>query len=112
MADAYKHDLLHRMPSDLGGLAAEPLAITDHELAPWEKRTHALLETLAQRGVVTTEEKRRGVEDMGHTIYRDLTYYEKWAMVAAHVLLTKGHITCDELADKLAEVRARFEGAS
>ena len=58
--------------------------------------------------MVSTEEKRRGVEDMGETVYKDLTYYEKWVMVAARVLMDKGHITSDELAAKLAEVRARF----
>lgn len=112
MTDPHKHDLLHRMPSDLGGLPAEPLAIVDHELAPWEKRVHALLETLALRGVISTEEKRRAVEDLGGTIYKDLTYYEKWVMAASHVLLQKGHITSDELAARLAEVRARFEAVS
>jgi hypothetical protein len=29
-------------------------------------------------------------------------------MSATQILLTKGHITADELAAKLAEVRARF----
>ena len=51
----------------------------------------------------------RGIEDMGQTIYAALTYYEKWAMCAANVLVTKGHFTPDELAQKIAQVKRRFE---
>jgi hypothetical protein len=101
--------LLYRTVNDLGGLPREPLNLTEHPLLPWEKRCHALLESLNARGVVSMEEKRRGIEDMGQTIYAALTYYEKWAMCAANVLITKGHFTPDELAQKIAQVKRRFE---
>lgn len=104
-----RSSLLFHPVNDFGGQPGESLQITDHVLLPWEKRCHALLECLNWRGAVTMEEKRRGVEDMGATIYASLTYYEKWAMCAANVLMTKGLITPDELATKLAEVRARNE---
>lgn len=94
--------------NDLAGQPGTPLVLTEHALQPWEKRCHALLESLNARGVVTMEEKRRGVEDMGKTIYAALTYYEKWIMSAANHLLAKGHISPDELAAKLHEVRERF----
>lgn len=99
---------LYHAVNDLAGAPAAPLTIGDHVLLPWEKRCHALLETLNMRGVVSMEEKRRGIEDMGQTIYAALTYYEKWAMCAANALVSKGHITPDELAAKVEEVRARF----
>ena len=102
MDDRTSH--LYHPVNDLAGGLAAPIAITDHALLPWEKRCHALLETFNARGVITMEEKRRGVEDMGQTIYAALTYYEKWVMCAANLLMTKGHITSDELADKVAEV--------
>ena len=104
-----KTSMLYRMVSDVGGVPAEPLNITDHVLLPWEKRCHALLETLAFLGVMSTEEKRRFVEDMGETIYASLTYYEKWIMAASNFLVDKGYITPDELAEKIREVRKRFE---
>jgi hypothetical protein len=85
------------------------MVITEHDLAPWEKRTHALLECLYWRGVVSMEEKRRGIEDLGQTIYAGLTYYEKWALTAANRLMDKGLITQDELAKRMDEVRARLE---
>ncbi|MFT3699329.1 MAG: nitrile hydratase subunit alpha [Kofleriaceae bacterium] len=103
--DARTSHLYHSV-NDLAGAATTPIAITDHQLLPWEKRCHALLETFNARGVISMEEKRRGVEDMGQTIYAALTYYEKWVMCAANLLMAKGHITSDELADKVAEVHA------
>lgn len=102
-----KAALLHRPVSDIGGLPSEPLAITDHDLLPWEKRCHATLECLAWRKVMSTEAKRRGVEDMGQTIYAELTYYEKWIMAATNHLLERSAITQDQLAAKVDDVRAR-----
>lgn len=99
---------LYRPINDVAGLPGAPLVLGEHPLLPWEKRCHALLEALNARRVVTMEEKRRGVEDMGKTIYAALSYYEKWIISAANHLLAKGHITSDELARKLHEVRSRF----
>jgi hypothetical protein len=111
LTQAEKAAVLHRQVSDMGGLPAPPLEIVDHELAPWEKRCHATLECLAWRKVMSTEAKRRGVEDMGSGIYADLTYYEKWIMSATNHLLEHGHITQDELAAKVEEIRIRKQDA-
>lgn len=100
---------LPHQPNDFGGMPAEPLVIAEHELAPWEKRTHAMLECLYWRQVMSMEEKRRAVEDLGLTIYAGYTYYQKWALAAATRLMDKGLITQDELATKMAEVRVRLE---
>jgi hypothetical protein len=97
--------------NDLGGLPGEPIVTAEHELAPWEKRCHATLECLNWRGVMSMEEKRRAVEDLGQAISDGLTYYQKWALAAAHQLLEKGLITQDELAGKMDEVRARERAA-
>jgi hypothetical protein len=101
--------LLYHPVNDLAGQPREPLNLVEHAMQPWEKRCHALLESLNARGVLTMEEKRRGIEDMGQTIYAALTYYEKWAMCAANVLMTKGHFTPDELAEQISRVKRRFE---
>jgi len=103
---------LPQPPNDFGGLPADPLVIAEHEIQPWEKRTHALLECLYWRGVMSMEEKRRAIEDLGQTIYAGLTYYEKWATAAANRLMDKQLITQDELAAKMDEVRARLERES
>lgn len=97
--------------NDFAGHPADPVVITDHELAPWEKRTHATLECLYWRGAMSMEEKRNAVEELGAAMYGDLTYYEKWATAAARRLLAKGLITQDELDAKIAEVRGRRAAA-
>jgi hypothetical protein len=97
--------------NDFGGLPAGPIEITEHELAPWEKRCHATLECMYWRKVMSMEEKRRGIEDLGQTLYAELPYYQKWALAAANTLLNKGLITQDELNSKVDEVRARMEVA-
>ncbi len=104
-------ELIRRAANDLGGLPAEPLVISDHELLPWEKRCHALLDVLAHYEIVNTEEKRRGVDDLGGEIYARLTYYEKWIVAAANVLMQKHVLTPDEIARKMDEVKAH-EGAA
>ena len=95
--------------NDFGGLPAEPMVIAEHPLAPWEKRTHATLECLYWRQVMSMEEKRHAIEDLGMTIYAGLTYYQKWALAAAHHLMDTGRITQDELAARMDQIRARAE---
>jgi uncharacterized lipoprotein YddW (UPF0748 family) len=96
--------------NDLGGRPGPPVVITEHDLAPWEKRCHATLEVLNWRQVMSQEEKRRAIEDLGQALNAELTYYQKWALAAAQHLMAKGLITQDELAAKMDEVRARKQG--
>lgn len=100
-------EIFARAANDLGGLPAGPFVPTDHPLLPWEKRTHALLDVLDRKRLVNTEEKRRGVEELGRDIYDQLTYYEKWILAASNILLTKGILSAEELAHKMADIERR-----
>ena len=99
-----------RAANDLGGLPAGPLVPTDHPLLPWEKDAHALIDVLAAKGVVSVEEKRRGIDELGRDVYDKLTYYEKWVLSACNNLLAKGVITSEELARKMDEIARREAG--
>jgi hypothetical protein len=94
---------------DIGGLPAGPVNQEGHTLAPWEKRTHALLRLLADpsRNLVNVHELRRGIESLGTAEYDKLAYYERWITSITNILLQKGVITPDELGHKLAEVEER-----
>ena len=70
--------LVNRLPNDIGGLDAERIQQTDHPLEPWEKRCHALADVLDYHKLISTEEKRRGVESLGAKMVGELTYYERW----------------------------------
>jgi hypothetical protein len=97
-----------RLPNDIGGLPAGPIDHTDHELAPWEKRCHALADVLDFHKIINTEEKRRGVEALGSQIIGQLSYYERWIVVFANILFQKNILSPTDLALKMDEVKARL----
>jgi hypothetical protein len=99
--------LVERLPNDTGGLPADLIQRIDHELAPWEKRCHALADVLDFHKIINTEEKRCGVEALGSEMVQKLTYYERWIMAFANILFRKGYLTPTELALKMQEVEAR-----
>ncbi len=104
-------ELVLRLPNDIGGLPAEAIQRIDHDLAPWEKRCHALADVLDFRKIISTEEKRRGVEALGEATINKLSYYERWAVCFANLLFAKGVITPEELALKMVQIEARFNGS-
>jgi hypothetical protein len=100
--------LIKRLPTELAGLDAGPLVRTEHPLAPWEKRCHALADVLDFHKIINTEEKRRGVEALGSELVSSLTYYERWILTFANLLFAKGLLTPEELALKMDEVESRY----
>lgn len=49
-----------------------------------------------------------GNVDLGRTIYLGLPYYGRWLLAVARVLAEKHHIGLSELAERMAEVKARY----
>src|SRR5689334_21113866 len=103
-------DLLRRLPNYIGGLPAPAIERTEHELEPWEKRCHALADVLDFHKILNTEEKRRGVEALGAEMVGALSYYERWIAAFANILFAKRILTPSELAAKMDEVAARWDG--
>jgi hypothetical protein len=102
------NEIVERLPNDIGGLPAERFQPVDHEMLPWEKRCHALADVLDAHKLISTEEKRRGVEALGADLISKLSYYERWAVAFANLLFAKQVITPDELARKMQDVERRF----
>ena len=98
---------LTRLPTDLGGLPADPFQRVEHPIEPWEKRCHALADVLDFHKIINTEEKRRGVEALGADLVGKLGYYERWIAVFANILFEKGILTPGQLAVKMDEVERR-----
>ena len=98
-----------RQHHDTGGQPAGTIDRSEHNYAPWEIRTHALMILLSEprRAVMTVDELRRGIESLGEQEYDKLTYYERWITSIASNLIQKGVITVDELGRKLAEIESR-----
>ncbi len=100
-------EFVKRLPNDIGGLPADRIDCTDHELQPWEKRCHALADVLDFHKILNAEEKRRGVEALGAELIGKLTYYERWVMAFANILFQKQVLTPEELALKMEQVSGR-----
>jgi Nitrile hydratase beta subunit len=103
-----------RRHHDMGGLPAGPVdpfgAGAEHDYAPWEKRVDAILRLLAdsRRRLITTDELRRGIEELGPGAYDEMSYYERWIASITNNLIEKGVITVDELGRRMAEVAAAW----
>jgi hypothetical protein len=99
-----------RRPHDIGGLQADDIDTADHTAEPWEKRVRVMLQQLGRRDVpvVSRDELRRGIEDLGTEEYNRLSYHERWAASITNILLQKGVIEVDELGRKMKEVEARW----
>jgi hypothetical protein len=100
---------LRHVPHDVGGQPDLPVPFREKVEEPWEMNAYVTCECLGWRGVCNSEERRRGENDLGATLYFGLPYYARWVTVAAKALIDKGLITPDELSAKLDEVRARLE---
>ena len=98
---------------DMGGLPAGSVDRAEHAHAPWEKRVDALMVLLGspERRVITVDQLRRGIEQLGTDAYEAMSYYERWMASITNTLLAEGVISSDELGRRMAEVEAREEGA-
>lgn len=99
-----------RRHHDMGGLPAGPVERTEHDPEPWEKRVDAIMRLLTDktRRVMTVDELRRGIEDLGPGAYDELSYYERWISSISNILIEKGVLGVDELGRGMAEVEARW----
>jgi nitrile hydratase subunit beta len=100
-----------RRHHDMGGEPAGPVEREEHDYAPWEKRVDALLRLLTARRVMTVDELRRGIEELGPGAYDELSYYQRWIASIGNNLLEKGVVGVDELGQRMAEVEARWREA-
>ena len=98
---------------DMGGLPAGSIERAEHAHALWEKRVDALMVLLAspERRVITVDQLRRGIEQLGAEAYEAMSYYERWMASITNTLLAEGVISSEELGRRMADVEGREEGA-
>ncbi len=102
-----------RRHHDMGGLSAGPVEQTEHDYAPWEKRVDAILQLIGddKRKLITLDEHRRAMEDLGPGAYDELSYYERWISAITNILIEKGVLSIDELGRGMEAVKTRWEAA-
>jgi hypothetical protein len=98
----------HGRPAGRPGRPPKPE--DEHDYAPWEKRVDAILRLLAdsKRRLISTDELRRGIEELGPGAYDEMSYYERWIASITNNLVEKGVITVDELGRRMAQVAAAW----
>ncbi|NOG72449.1 SH3-like domain-containing protein [Roseicella sp. DB1501] len=86
---------------DMGGLSRFRCSAVERDEAPpdaFGKRVDALRQILAQKGLMTVDELRRGIEAIPEPEYFALTYYERWLTSITGLMLEKGVVTPEDLA--------------
>lgn len=96
-----------RRHHDMGGLEAGPIERDEHLLEPWEKKVDALLRLLMAKKIMTLDELRRGIEELGPGAYDELSYFERWIASIANIMVEKGVLTVQELGEAIEVARAR-----
>jgi hypothetical protein len=90
---------------DMGGRPTEqPLNLQEHALADWEVLADALAQALGAKGLRTTDEMRRAIEDMPADEYLSLSYYERWARSTEELLVEKGILDRAEIDRRMEEL--------
>ena len=101
----------HHGHHDMGGEPAGPVDRAEHDHALWEKRVDALLVLLSdkKRRIICVDELRRGIESLPADAYERMSYYERWIASITANLVEKGVLGQDEIAARVADLRARSE---
>ena len=95
-------------PHDLGGQAAGPVDLHEHDLAQWERIIDAMIRVMFVKGVfIDTAQLRNGIEQLGPEAYEAYSYYERWAASAAKLCLDTGVVSEADLKAKMDELRNR-----
>ena len=98
--------------ADLGGIAdAGPVVREEYDASIKDKRIDAmsmLLRRVDDR--LTSDTSRRAQEELDEPIYDTIQYYDRWLVAMRTNLLNLGYLTEDEIAAKIAEIKARQTG--
>ena len=94
---------------DRGGWSTEePIDPGEHQWGDWERRTQALARVLGSKGIVVTDEMRRGIESIPGPEYEALSYFERWSASLETLLVEKSALTTAEIDEKMKEVEVRW----
>ena len=93
---------------DIGGLQEEfgPIDTREWGYQLWEMQVHAVLVVLTRKGLMSTDELRRAMENLpGHC---DMTYYHRWAAGMLAVSVERATVSSQDL--ELGEARLTETG--
>lgn len=107
------------MIHDIGGQPEGAVDFQERRLSLFEQQVHSLLVLLSQKkknegegAILTTDELRKGVEDLEETSYRLWDYYDRWSVAMTTILLRKQVFSEVELHEELWGDSDRNQDAS
>ena len=91
-------DRAHHDMGGVGKFLCEKIDTSRHALTEFDREVDAIRQILSQRGLMTVDELRRGIEAIPEQEYHRLTYYQRWLRSIVDTLLCKAVITEAELS--------------
>ena len=93
---------------DRGGWPTdEPIDRSENQIMDWELRVSAIRQVLGQKGLLRSDELRRGIESIEPSRYEALGYYERWTESIESIIVEKGVLTREEIDQKVADLEAQ-----
>ena len=89
---------------DRGGWPTDELIdMSDHEVMDWEVRASAIRQVLGQKGLMRSDELRRGIESIEPSKYETIGYFERWAESMESLMVEKGIFSREEIDQKMSD---------
>jgi hypothetical protein len=94
--------------NDIGGEDWGPIPLAQKDVPDWAKLSTALRAALgdAGAGLVNLHEGRRAREEMSYERYHALGYFEMGMQAIYDILVQKGVVTEQEVADRIEALKA------
>ena len=92
---------------DMAGQPAGQVDSSEHPKTEFDKRANALLGLLMhpKTNAIYVDEMRRVIEDLGDEAYTSLSYYERWIEAARVLLVERGVLTEEEIAQRVIKIQ-------
>ena len=92
---------------DMGGEAAGPMRVEEHDYEDWARRVEAMCVLLwGLKGGprrMTVDEHRKNIESLPPELYQRMSYYERWVWSLAQCLIQRGIVTTSEIARRMGD---------
>jgi hypothetical protein len=76
---------------------------------PWKVSLYATCECLAAGKALPALERRRAEDQLGESLYRETPAPEQQLLALAHIMLSRGLLSEEDLARRMTAVRSRLE---
>lgn len=96
-------------PNDIGGRPAGPIDRSDLEIKYWEAQVDAIRKVLGD-DVVSLDELRRGMEELGEEDYNRLAFFERRLAAMINILAEKKLVDPDNVKQRAVALQAHGLG--